>query len=160
MSTHAHPAAAVVAMHTNGYNVNQVTVACPFCRGRHTHRWFGEPDGLRSPTCGAPGATYAIHVDLRARIEHMRTQYPTPDSVVGLVPLHIGYAYEQDGDNDVVGIIVLTAALGGFVLWLDLDTAVMLAGQLVTIAENAETLRGEYAQRAADAVCGSPDLPT
>jgi hypothetical protein len=69
------------------------------------------------------------------------------DGVVGLVPLHIGYAFEVDGDDDVVGVVVDTT-LGGFVLWLAADNAVQLAGQLVTIVENRDRLRDAYARRA------------
>ena len=47
----------------------------------------------------------------------MRAQYPAPNGVVGLVPLYIGYAFEVDGDDDVVRVVVDTT-LGGFVLWL------------------------------------------
>jgi hypothetical protein len=141
-----HPAAAVVAIRTDGHHVNQVTVACPFCRGQHHHQWFNESDGLRTPPCGAPGATYAIAITTRARIDHMRTQFPAPNGVVGLVPLHIGYAYERDGDNDVIGVVVDTT-LGGFALWLQSDTAIQLVGQLVQILENRDALRERYAER-------------
>lgn len=72
----------------------------------------------------------------------MRAQFPTPDGVVGLVPMRIRYAYEHDGD-DVIGI-VLDTALGGFAVWLELPTAVQLAAQLVEIAEHADTLRQRY----------------
>ncbi len=86
-------------------------------------------------------------IDTRARIDHMRAQYPAPNGFVGLVPLHIGYAFEVDGDDDVVGVVVDTT-LGGFVLWLAADNAVQLAGQLVMIVENRDRLRDAYARRA------------
>jgi hypothetical protein len=76
----------------------------------------------------------------------MREQYPADDGVVGLVPLHIGYCFERDGDADVVGI-VLETTLGGFAVWLPLPSAVRLAGQLVDIAENADQLRSAYVER-------------
>ncbi len=152
MTTLTPPAATVVSIRTNGRHVNQVTVDCPFCRCQHIHRWFGEPDGLRSPTCGA-SATYIITVDTRARMDHMRTEFPTPDGVVGLSPLHIGYAFEIDGpEEDVVGII-LDTALGKFAVWLPMASAVGLAGQLVDIAENREALRQRYLQRELGAKC-------
>ncbi len=145
MGTLTHPVAAVVGMQTNGLRVNQVTIRCPYCSGRHTHEWFGEPDGLREPTCGAIGS-YAITVDTRARIDHMRTEYPAPDGVVGLVPLHISYAYERDGATDVVGVVLQTT-LGAFAVWLEADSAVQLAGQLVTIVEHRDMLRERYIER-------------
>ena len=77
----------------------------------------------------------------------MRAQYPAPNGVVGLVPLYIGYAFEVDGDDDVVGVVVDTT-LGGFVLLLAADNAVQLAGRLVTIVENRDGLRDAYARRA------------
>jgi hypothetical protein len=147
VSTSPYPAAAVVSIRTDGHHVNQLEVHCPFCRGRHTHEWFDEPGGLRSPTCGAPGAMYVISVGVRERIDAMRTEFPAPNGVVGLVPLHIGYAYEQDGDEDIIGV-VLETALGRFAVWLPMASAVGLAGQLVDIADNAEQLRTAYLQRA------------
>ncbi len=76
----------------------------------------------------------------------MRSEYPVPDGVIGLIPLHIGYAYEQDDDADVIGV-VLDTTTGRFALWLEADDAVQLAGQIVAIVENLETLRERYAQR-------------
>lgn len=146
-ATLTHPAAPVVAIRTDGRHVNQVTVACPFCRGQHSYEWFDETEGLRIPTCGAPGAMYAISIDTRVRIKAMRTEYPAPDGVVGLVPLHIGYAFEVDGDIDVIGMVVDTT-LGQFAIWLPADNPVQLAGQLVTIVENREMLRERYIKRA------------
>jgi hypothetical protein len=140
------PAAAVVAIRTDGRHVNQVTVACPFCRGQHVHTWFDETDGLRSPTCGAPGAMYAINIGTRERIDAMRTEYPAPDGTVGLVPLHLSYCYEREGDDDVIGVVVDTT-LGQFAIWLLAENAVALAGQLVTIVVNREVLRERYAER-------------
>ncbi len=67
-----------------------------------------------------------------------------------LVPLQISYAYEVDGDDDVLGIVVDTT-LGQFAMWLGLGDAVQLAGQVVEIAEHREVLRERYAQRAVDA---------
>jgi hypothetical protein len=139
-----HPAAAVVSITNNGHKVDQVTVRCPFCRGRHTHEWHDEPDGLRMPTCGA-AASYAITITTRARLDYMR-ELATPDDVIGLAPLHIGYVYELDGDADVIGI-VLSTSLGGFAVWLELPVAVQLAGQLVALAEDREALRERYAER-------------
>ncbi|HSS24739.1 MAG TPA: hypothetical protein VLL82_10135 [Mycobacterium sp.] len=149
MNTLIHPAATVVAIRTNGYRVNQVTVACPFCRGQHTYEWFGELDGLRQPTCGAH-ASYIIRIDARARMDHMRTEFPGPDGVVGLVPLHISYAFECDGADDIIGVVVDTT-MGSFALWLEADNAVQLAGQLVGIVENREVLRERYLQRELEA---------
>lgn len=140
VATRRPPAAAVLGLHTDGHRVDQVEVRCPFCGGRHVHRWFGEPDGLRTPTCRAPGAVCMISIGVRERIDAMRAQYPVPNGVVGLVPLHIGYAYERDGGDDVVGVVVDTT-LGGFVLWLATEHAVQLAGQLVTIVDNRDLLR-------------------
>ena len=62
------------------------------------------------------------------------------------MPLHIGYANEQDGADDIIGVVLDTTA-GGFALWLGADDAVALAGQIVTIVENLETLRERYLQR-------------
>ena len=80
----------------------------------------------------------------------LRGDYATPEDVVGLVPLHIGYCFVRDADGDVVGMVVDTT-VGGFVLWLDLDNndAVQLAAQLVDIAENRDQLRRRYAERTA-----------
>jgi hypothetical protein len=44
------------------------------------------------------------------------------DGVVGLVPLHMCYAFERDGDEDVVRII-LDTTLGEFAVWLPLGSA-------------------------------------
>jgi hypothetical protein len=120
MTMLTNPAAAVVAIRTDGVNVNQVTVRCPFCSGEHRHEWYGGTDGLRMPTCGAH-TSYHIAIGTRERISAMRTEYPAPNGVVGLVPLHIGYAYEQDGDRDVIGMVVDTT-LGSFVIWLEAGT--------------------------------------
>ena len=49
-----------------------------------------------------------------------------------------------------IGVVVDTT-LGGFVLWLEADSAVQLAGQLVTIVESREVLRERYLQREAEA---------
>jgi hypothetical protein len=76
-------------------------------------------------------------------MDHMRTDFPAPGGVVGLVPLHIGYCFEIDGpDEDVVGIILETT-LGKFAVWLPLESAVGLACQLVEIAEHRDQLRIE-----------------
>jgi hypothetical protein len=139
------PAAPIVGMRTDGATIDQVHVACPYCGGRHAHRWHGETDAYRQPTCGAL-ATYHIRIDTRARIDAMRTAYPTPDGVVGLVPLHIGYAFERDGEHDIVGV-VLETTLGGFAMWLELADAVQLAAQLVSIAENRDRLAAAYTAR-------------
>ena len=105
--------APIVGMRTDGANIDQVEVACPYCGGRHTDRWFEEPDGYRQPSCGAL-ATYHISIDTRARIEAMRSDFAAPDGVVGLVPLAVSFAFEMDGpDADVVGI-VLGTTLGRF----------------------------------------------
>jgi hypothetical protein len=139
--------APIVGMRTDGANIDQVEVACPYCGGRHTHRSFGEPDGYRQPSCGAL-ATYHISVDTQARIEAMRTDFAAPDGVVGLVPLAVSFAFEMDGpDADVVGI-VLGTTLGRFAVWLPLESAVGLAGSLVDIAEKRDELRAEYLERA------------
>ena len=139
--------APIVAMRTDGANIDQVEVACPYCGGRHTHRWYGETDGYRQPTCGAV-ATYHISIDTRTRIEAMRSDFAAPDGVVGLVPLAVSFAFEMDGpDADVVGI-VLGTTLGRFAVWLPLESAVGLAGQLVNIAEKRDELRAEYLERA------------
>ena len=79
-------------------------------------------------------------------MDHMRAEFPAPNGVVGLVPLHVGYAFEVDGDDDVIGI-VLDTALGTFAVWLPMASAIGLAGQLVDIAENREALRAAYLQR-------------
>jgi hypothetical protein len=139
------PAAMIVGMRTDGANIDQVRVACPYCGGRHSHRWYGETDGYRQPSCGAL-ATYRISIDTRTRIDAMRTAFPAPDGVVGLVPLHIGYAYERDGEHDIVGV-VLDTTLGGFAMWLELDNALQLAAQLVAIAENRDRLATAYTAR-------------
>jgi hypothetical protein len=142
-----YPAAAVVAVRTDGLAVNQVSVRCPFCRGVHVHAWHREPDGLRDASCVPFGAIYRITIDTKTRLEAMRTDFSTPDGVVGLIPLHLSYCFEVDGpDQDVVGI-VLDTTLGRFAVWLPLPSAVGLAGQLVGIAENADQLRIEYLQR-------------
>jgi hypothetical protein len=99
---------AIVGMRTDGANIDQVHVACPYCGGRHAHRWYGETDGYRQPTCGAV-ATHRISIDTRTRIEHMRTDFAAPDGVVDLVPLAVSFAFEMDGrDADVVGIVLET----------------------------------------------------
>jgi hypothetical protein len=78
----------------------------------HVHTWFDEPDGLRSPTRGAC-TSYLIRIDARARMDHMRAEFPAPNGVVGLVPLHISYKptgvsvsrrslQDDDPDGDVV----------------------------------------------------------
>ena len=139
--------APIVSMRTDGANIDQVEVACPYCGGRHTDRWFEEPDGYRQPSCGAL-ATYHISIDTQARIEAMRTDFAAPDGVVGLVPLAVSFAFEMDGpDADVVGI-VLGTTLGRFAVWLPLESAVGLAGSLVDIAEKRDELRAEYLERA------------
>ena len=139
--------APIVAMRTDGANIDQVEVSCPYCGGRHAHRWHGETDAYRQPTCGAL-ATYHIRIDTRARIEAMRSDFAAPDGVVGLVPLAVSFAFEMDGpDADVVGI-VLGTTLGRFAVWLSLESAVGLAGQLVNIAEKRDELRAEYLERA------------
>jgi hypothetical protein len=140
-----YPAAPIVGMRTDGSGtVDQVRVTCPFCRGIHVHAWHNEPDGLRAPTCGT-AASYRITITTAARLDSMRA-FATPDDVIGLVPLHIGYAYEVDGDDDVVGIVADTT-LGRFAMWLALPAAVQLAGQLVDIAENRDELRAAYVGR-------------
>jgi hypothetical protein len=139
------PVAEVVSIRTDGHRVNQVTVQCPYCRGQHSYEWFDDRDGLRSPTCGA-SASYMITIGARERISAMRSEYGAPDGVVGLVPLHVGYCFETDGDDDIIGI-VLDTALGVFAVWLPMASAVGLAGQLVDIAGNAEALRERYLQR-------------
>ena len=92
---------------------------------------------------------------LDARIKAMRSEYPTPDGVVGLVPLHIGYAFERDGDDDVIGMVVDTT-LGGFVVWLQLENALQLASHLVEIIGRREALRERYTERA---LAESPSQP-
>ena len=62
-----HPIAPVVAMATNGEYVNEVTVSCVFCGGRHTFDWDNEPDGIRMPTCGTR-ASLQIRLTGRAGI--------------------------------------------------------------------------------------------
>lgn len=69
------PIAPVVAMATNGEYVNEVTVSCVFCGGRHTFDWDNEPDGIRMPTCGTR-ASLQIRLTGRARMMHMRTAKP------------------------------------------------------------------------------------
>jgi hypothetical protein len=141
----ARPYAEVVSVRTDGRYANAVTVACIWCGGHHTHAWNNETDSFRAPTCGALGS-YAIRVGVREKVDAMRNEYPVPDGVVGLVPLHIGYAYEADGDNDVIGVVMDTS-LGGFVVWMPLPTTVQLAAQLVAIAEDREALRQRYIER-------------
>jgi hypothetical protein len=143
-----YPDAPVVGMSTDGVRVTQVVVKCPFCRGCHTHDWFGDAEGLRSAHCNAFGAVYRVTIDTWARIRSMRQQYPADDGVVGLIPLHIGYAFEVDGNEDVVGV-VLDSTLGRFAVWLPLAAAVAMASQLVDIAGNAEALRAAYTRRQA-----------
>jgi hypothetical protein len=144
-----YPAADVVGVKTDGRSVTAVSVRCCYCGGVHEHTWFGDTDGLREASCTPYGAIYRITITTREKIKAMRTDFPTPDGIVGLVPLHIGYAYERDGDNDIVGI-VLDTTLGGFAMWLELDNAIALAAQLVTIAEKREQLRAEYLERASN----------
>jgi hypothetical protein len=135
-------------MHTDGVRVTQVLVRCPYCGGQHAHDWFGDSEGLRSAHCNSFGAVYRVSIDAWARIKAMREQYPADDGVVGLIPLHLSYAFEIDGDDDVVGL-VLDTTLGKFAVWLPLPSAVTLASQLVDIAGNAEALRAAYTQRQA-----------
>jgi hypothetical protein len=86
-------------------------------------------------------------VSTRAReLRPCSTEYPAPDGTVSLIPLHLSYCYEQDGDDDIVGVVVDTT-LGQFALWLQSDTAIQLAGQLVQILENREALRARYTGR-------------
>jgi hypothetical protein len=148
MTAMTHPIAPLVGLSTNGHRVCRVQVKCPFCGGVHTHAWAGGPDGLRWPTCGVPGASYWVKVGTRERIQFMRTDFATPDGIVGLTPLTMNYCYERDGDDDVIGVVTSTE-LGQFVLWLQADDAVKLSGQLVTIVENREMLRERYDERAA-----------
>jgi hypothetical protein len=104
-------------------------------------------DGRAGHELGAPGgAAYTVTVDARARIDHMRDSFPTPDGVVSLVPLRIRYAYERDDDDDIIGVVMETT-LGAFAIWLPMASAVGLAGQLVDIAENADHLRLQYLER-------------
>src|SRR5262249_52568017 len=120
MTALTRPRAEVVGMRTNGDYINAVQVACAWCGAKHWHDWYNETDSFRTPTCGTAGVVYSIHVGTAERVDLMRTlhgEFATPDDVVGLVPLHIGYCYERDGDDDVVGVVVHTT-LGGFVLWL------------------------------------------
>jgi hypothetical protein len=42
--------APIVGLRTDGANIDQVQVSCPYCGGRHSHRWYGETDGYRQPT--------------------------------------------------------------------------------------------------------------
>lgn len=142
-----YPAAAVLRLQTNGLRVNRVHVHCPYCRGVHVHSWHDEVDGLRHASCVPYGAVYRIAIDARARLEAMREHYSVPDGVVGLVPLRVGFAFEIDGPGeDVVGI-VLETTLGKFAVWLPMQSAIGLAGQLVEIAENADELRLDYLER-------------
>lgn len=138
--------AEVISIRTDGHHANRVTVACPFCRGQHTYEWFDDDrDGLRSPTCGA-SATFRIAINTRARVDAMRTEYPTPDGVVSLIPLNLSYCFERDGNDDIIGVVTNTT-IGAFVLWLAAGDAMQLVGQLVDILENREVLREKYAQR-------------
>jgi hypothetical protein len=141
------PAAAVVAIRTDGHHVNQVQVRCVYCRSVHSHEWFDEPEGLRSPPCGTPGAMYRIRVGPREKVDAMRSEYPAPDNTIGLIPLRIRYAFEIDGGDDIVGVVMSTA-LGEFAIWLPAENAVQLAGQLVDIVENRQMLRERYIERA------------
>ena len=63
------------------------------------------------------------------------------------MPLRVRYVYEQNGGADIVGVITDTAQLGSFVLWLQFDGAVQVAGQLVSIVEDRKRLRDEYTKR-------------
>ena len=146
MNASARPTVPVIAMRTNGAYVNAVEVRCSWCCSTHWHSWNNETDSFRYPPCQAGAAAYTVSVDARARMDHMRENFPTPDGVVGLSPLHVGYAFECDGDDDVIGI-VLDTALGAFAVWLPMASAVGLAGQLVDIAEKREALRARYLQR-------------
>jgi hypothetical protein len=155
------PVARVIGMRTNGEYVNAVLVQCVWCSSAHWHVWGNETDSFRYPPCQAGGAAYLISVDAQARIDHMRTEFPSPDGVVGLVPLHVGYAYERDGDDDIIGI-VLDTPLGRFAVWLPMASAIGLAGHLVEIAENREALHERYLQRAGGAALArlrSPEPP-
>src|ERR1700756_5024778 len=94
MTAHTRPRAEVVGMRTNGDYINAVQVVCAWCGGKHWHNWDNEADSFRTPTCGVAGAMYSIHVGTAERVDAMRTlrgEFTTPDDVVGLVPLHIGY---------------------------------------------------------------------
>ena len=146
MSTQPRPIAPVIAMRTNGAYVNAVEVRCSWCCSTHWHSWNNETDSFRYPPCQAGAAAYTVTVDTRARMDHMRTEYPAPNGVVGLVPLNIHYAYEQDDDEDIIGV-VLETALGAFAVWLPVASAVGLAGQLVEIVEKRDELRAAYVQR-------------
>lgn len=146
MSAHARPIAPVISMRTNGEYVNAVEVQCCWCCSTHWHAWNNETDSFCYPPCQAGAAAYTVTVGARVRMEHMRTEFPTPDGVIGLVPLRLSFAFEVDGPEDVVGI-VLDTALGRFCVWVPLPTAVGLAGRIVAIAEDADELRLEYLER-------------
>ena len=85
-------------------------IRCPYCRGTHTHDRYGEPDGLRIAHCAPLGAIYAVTIDTWARIKAIREEYRADDGVVGMVPLHIGYCFEIDDNDDIIGIVLETAA--------------------------------------------------
>ncbi len=53
----------------------------------------------------------------------------------------------------------MDTTLGGFVLWLQADNAVQLAGQLVTIVENRDRLREAYAERERVAMTALEETP-
>lgn len=55
-------------MQTDGLQVTQVSVRCVYCGGKHTHPWFGETDGLRTPSCTPYGAVYRITIDTKMRL--------------------------------------------------------------------------------------------
>jgi hypothetical protein len=142
-----YPDAPIIGLCVDAFSkIVTVRVRCPFCRGVHTHDWHNEADGLRTARCTPHGAIYVITVDTWARIKAMREQYPADNGVVGLIPLSIHYAFEQDGNDDIVGI-VLDTTLGEFAVWLPLPSAVQLASQLVDIADDADRLRDAYVKR-------------
>jgi hypothetical protein len=144
----ARPAAPVVAVSTDGVYVTAVTCACAWCGSTHTHPWADESDGFAYPPCRQGATAYRITVGARNRIEAIMAHCQTPDDVVGLVPLRIGFAFEADHDEDILGIVADTT-LGRFALWLPMVAAVGLADRLVELAERAPQLREAYRQRTA-----------
>ncbi len=102
MTALTRPRAEVVGLRTNGNNICAVGVRCPWCGGTHWHTWHNEVDSFRAPTCGA-SAVYTIHVGTAERVDQMRSDFATPDDVVSLVPLHVSYVYDRDGENDIAG---------------------------------------------------------